>query len=326
MKTKLVYVVVSSLSDYYLEQAWVSMWSAKHYNPDVEIVMVTDKETQTATKTQERSGFLKIVNDFIVVDFDVGISNLERSRWLKTNLRKLVQGDFLYVDSDTVVTGSLSEIDEWTSPLGMVLDLHMETATFPATINAWVKKLLDYEFQTPNYHYFNGGIIYAKDCKETHEFFKKWHENWKITKSRGELFDQPSLNKVNDELGGKAITVLSGIYNCQVFFSIRYLQKAKIIHFARALVYGRKSSSFSPFQKNEIFQKVRTECGIGKEVYDKILNCKSEFDVPSAPVDMDEFIFLKSLPCRALKKIYVQKPNLFQLLERIMYRIKKLKL
>ena len=324
MNTKIVYVVASSLSDYYLEQAWVSIWSAKYYNPDAKIVMVTDKETQVTTQTKERSGILSIISEIVSVEFDSNISNKERSRWLKTKLRDLVEGDFLFIDTDTIITDKLSEIDEWEIPLGMVLDLHTETATFPNQINAWIKKLLDYDFQVPNYHYFNSGLIYAKDCSETHDFYERWHENWKVTKGRGALYDQPSLNKVNDELGGNAISVLPGIYNCQIHFSIRYLHQAKIIHFAMAPFYGRKASLVSPFQGNSVFKKVREKCGIGDDIAQTILNCKSEFSIPSIPIDMDEFLFLNSQPCRSLKKVYMKWPQTYHLFEIIINKGKKL--
>ena len=42
MRTKLLYVLVSSKDDIYLEQAYVSMYSAKFYMPDCHIVLLTD--------------------------------------------------------------------------------------------------------------------------------------------------------------------------------------------------------------------------------------------------------------------------------------------
>ena len=44
MKTKMVYVLVSNDKDYYLEQAYVSMFSLKKYNPKAQIYVVADQE------------------------------------------------------------------------------------------------------------------------------------------------------------------------------------------------------------------------------------------------------------------------------------------
>lgn len=46
MKTSIVYVLVSSSKDIYLEQAYVSMYSAKYYMPDSHIILLTDKITE----------------------------------------------------------------------------------------------------------------------------------------------------------------------------------------------------------------------------------------------------------------------------------------
>ena len=40
MKTKIVYVLVSTDKDFYLEQAYVSMYSAKYHMPDAHIALL----------------------------------------------------------------------------------------------------------------------------------------------------------------------------------------------------------------------------------------------------------------------------------------------
>lgn len=37
MQTKIVYVVVADKDSIYLEQAYVSVWSLKYYNPDASV-------------------------------------------------------------------------------------------------------------------------------------------------------------------------------------------------------------------------------------------------------------------------------------------------
>lgn len=41
MKTKIVYVIISSDDDIYLEQAYISMFSAKYYMPDCHIKLTS---------------------------------------------------------------------------------------------------------------------------------------------------------------------------------------------------------------------------------------------------------------------------------------------
>ncbi len=43
--TKFLYILVSGQTDIYCEQTYVSMLSLKHYNPDAEISLLVDDET-----------------------------------------------------------------------------------------------------------------------------------------------------------------------------------------------------------------------------------------------------------------------------------------
>ena len=108
MKTKLVYAIVSEENDCFLEQAYVSMSSARHVMPDVFITLVMDSRTAENLK-----GFRKTEAEFadeiVVVELDPALSAKKRSRLLKTSIRNVVDGDILYIDSDTLVVKDLSE-------------------------------------------------------------------------------------------------------------------------------------------------------------------------------------------------------------------------
>jgi len=44
MKTKIIYVLVSNENDCYLEQALVSIYSLRLYNPDANLLLLVDEE------------------------------------------------------------------------------------------------------------------------------------------------------------------------------------------------------------------------------------------------------------------------------------------
>lgn len=127
MKTKLVYVLVSTPSDFYYEQVLISAWSAKYWNPDMKILLVVDELTD-ATQIGKRTALADVVDEKIVIDLSEGgtsnYTSKERSRMLKTNLRSYVRGDILYVDTDTVVCGTLEDIDSFNMNIGAVNDGH----------------------------------------------------------------------------------------------------------------------------------------------------------------------------------------------------------
>ena len=94
MKTKIVYVVTSSLEDVYWEQAWVSAWSLRQHNSKVHVAVVCDEDTFEVAKGSFRSKSLELFDEIVPVPFDLSVSKKARSRWLKTNLRSLIKGDF----------------------------------------------------------------------------------------------------------------------------------------------------------------------------------------------------------------------------------------
>lgn len=58
MKTKIIYVLVSNENDCYLEQALVSIYSLRLYNPDANLLLLVDEENP---KTSRVSYFTDIV-------------------------------------------------------------------------------------------------------------------------------------------------------------------------------------------------------------------------------------------------------------------------
>ena len=102
MKTKLVYAVVSGEKDPYLSQAFVAVYSGRRYNPNAEILLVVDQDTNDVLE-MSLPNIKKYLDKVIVVNTPSDMSKMHRSRFLKTTLRKNIDGDFLYIDTDTVV-------------------------------------------------------------------------------------------------------------------------------------------------------------------------------------------------------------------------------
>ena len=50
MKTQIVYVLVSSEKDVFLEELWASVWSLRRYEPDVTVNVIVDELTAIRVK------------------------------------------------------------------------------------------------------------------------------------------------------------------------------------------------------------------------------------------------------------------------------------
>lgn len=227
MRTKIVYVLVSSDADIYYEQALLSVWSARYHNPTAHIAVVMDDRTAIRIDAAQ-SELLRYIDEKIVIDFDAEVSGKLRSRALKTTLRNLIQGDYLFIDADTIICGSLDDIDKFTMLVGAVLDGHQR---YDENFHHHLAQAVDWlDCDVANgMLYFNSGVMYVKDTPETHAFYDAWHEVYNRIQNDGHYFDQPSLFEVCQK--HPIVEEIDGMYNCQMFLGgLPFLSDARIIH------------------------------------------------------------------------------------------------
>lgn len=274
MQTKLVYVLTSNENDSYLEQALLSIYSARKHNPDASIYLVVDGKT-CSTINGSRALIRQYLTDVISVDLPANLSNMQKSRYLKTKLREIVDGDFLYIDTDTIVADSLADIDDWDIEIGAVPDTHLRIDEHLCREEIRrLAKLVGWEIPQ-NGFYFNGGLLFVKDTQKAHELFNEWHRLWQLYSDEFKLFiDMPPLAKAN-ELCGYPIQRIPDIYNCQIIENgIRYLHEAKIIHYFASNI-GRYDCPYL-FRDSAIYSTIKEE-GITEEIKDMLDNPKSAF-------------------------------------------------
>lgn len=278
MHIPIVYVLISSGKDIYIPQAMLSMWSCKYYNKTSPIYVVTDLNTQT--KIKEYSDAESLIDRFITKEFEEWVPNIERSRVLKTTLRTLIEGDFLFVDTDTIFCGEINSEDFKDIETGIVEDLHADKICnhpFRNNIQYNIKSVYATELNLERI-YFNSGCIYSKDCENSYKFFEEWHNNWLIYKEKtGRYFDQPALLQTVNKYPF-LVQPLSGIYNVQIIGCIKYLYKGIILHFFNA---NWDNEDVHPFLNKEYYKPLLLSKKINDEIKNDILNCKSLFHVPT---------------------------------------------
>lgn len=312
MKTKLVYVVVSTKKDYYLEQTLVSMISAKYHNPNVQICLVVDDLTDK-TVTGSRVAILNYVDEKIVVSLPDYYTNPQRSRYLKTTLREHVIGPYLFIDSDTIITDDLSDIDEVLKrgiDIAAVKDSHCnfnemllyKMILARAHLIGWDKELVQDKI------HFNSGVIFVNDNKATHDFYKKWHENWLYEVKKGLFYDQLALAYTNHTLN-YPIKELDGIWDCQICQDgLPFLHQAKIIHYF--VNNGNGRAYF--FRNIDVFAKIKKMGEIPENMMRFIKNGKEAF-IGHHSVCGDEDILLMYSSVRTL---CIRRPHIFKILDR----------
>jgi len=269
MKTKLVYVLTCSETGTYIEQALMSIWSARHHNSDANIVLLTDDKTNKLL-VGTRGELLNYITEKTVVPFeDENASMMFRSRWIKTSARELVEGDFLFIDCDTIICKSLADVDSFDCEIGAVGDNNVkfyndisrdETCTKVATIGCDI---------SGEEYYFSSGVIYCKDTEKTRNLYKLWHKCWIEGYYTFDVqIDQPSLSKANIECN-HLIQPMNDTYNCVLYTQNPFLREATILH-----IPSYRNSCF--LFNNAVFKKIRKD-GLPDWVKEMILNIHATY-------------------------------------------------
>lgn len=270
---KILYVLVSSDLDYYYEQALVSVTSLRYVKSNVFVTLLVDDKTD-ATLVGNRSKLKSLVDEYKVVSFDSSVNSMERSRSLKTRMRNVIDGDFLYVDVDTVWCDSYDD-KVFTDDVMAVPDGHCSLSEHPLEykIIETMKKL---GFLADFCQHFNGGVLFLKDSILARNFSRKWNDLWHESCNQGIAIDQPSLNEANHRMGC-IIKNLPGEYNAQIGRCLNYLASAKIIHYFATWNADESSESFYLLSKKTFLEEVKKN-GVTENIMCAIRNPKGLFD------------------------------------------------
>lgn len=294
MKLQLVYVLISSESDFFLEEFWVSLFSLRRFHPKDKVVVLTDHPT--AERVRDRPQLASMITDLKIIDLPDDYDGRLRSRTLKTSVRNLIDGDFLTIDTDTVICGSLDEVDNLpVKNIGMVPEMHgpfKNHITYQFITNE-LKRIYGTDVSDAPY-WFNSGCMLVRDNEFTREFFKKWNEEWKVaTFQKNASSDQRPLLKVDHDYG-YIIECLPDTFNCQVALSIQYLYEAKILHFWHMKDDFFLDLSYSPFTSKYVYKQVKQNKDITPDIASLIKDCKNTFFSPSMVVGRNDLEFLLS--------------------------------
>ncbi|MCL2380182.1 MAG: glycosyltransferase [Treponema sp.] len=295
-----LYTLTSSPNDSYYEQFLLSITSLKLKMPNADITLLCDTKTKD-TLTGKRSEYEKLIAKTIIADAPALMPQVEVSRWVKTSMRRLVQGDFLFIDCDTIVTDNLSSVRQLGIILGVCLDKHCLIGNHEKSANFIQNdKQLGFCSYLSNRH-FNSGVIFCADTPEAHKIFDRWHELWLFSKSKNIVRDQPALNMAIYE-NLSHFSELDGTWNCQIAHNgLPYLANSKIIHyFASDNIF--KASLFT-LASNEIFKKIKDTGIVPDEAFELLKNPKAAFATESRIIagntmltvinsDFFEFIYL----------------------------------
>ena len=311
---KLVYVTVGTEKIEYLNMLRISLASARLHMPGAEIEIVTDEATAGVLNAGDMPK--KYSARVVAVPIEGDYNTVERSRVLKTNLRELVSGDFLYLDTDTIICADLSG-ERPEGSVNLVADAHcllaeQEDGGEPIR-RAARQRGLDLGGCV---RYYNGGVVYARDDETAHEFFRRWHETWKKTRMPNMHHDQYSLNAVNLEMN--AIRELDGTWNCQLTANdraFRYLRGVKILHYL-----SLQDAGIYRLNRKDLMTGTLTDEQISEIIeHPEQQFCAFHFYAD----DSDEYRIMQQSHYHLIYRLYTRHPKLYRFGEKLLGGLRK---
>ena len=312
MKTKILYVLISSEEDYYFEQVQISVDSLKYHTPNAYTILLVDDTTKNRLYNLYNDR-LALFDEIKSVNIDSRMSQMEKSRILKTSARKYIDGDFLFIDTDTVIMDDISSIDSVNYDMAAVLDAHtlINENPYKELIMRHAKKMYNKIYEKGKY--YNSGVVYVKDNERTRKFYEIWSNNWLNGRFKGVYMDQPSFAKAQNVLS--IVKELDGIWNCQLRHGLLYFNTCKILHYLCTNKSGNRSLCY--FQDIEVYKAIR-------KYSIKIVNKKYYENVwlTLMPTSIDiivnkDAIFLQERLIQFLRKHYVKNSLLYRVIKLI---------
>ena len=311
---KLIYVCVGADKKEYLNMLRISLASARRHMDDIDIVILTDSDTAEYLSASDVAGEYRARVE--AADIPEGYNTVEKSRYLKTNMRRLIRGDFMFIDCDTIICEDISGL-RIPGSVCMVMDEHClldEQENGGAAIRrAAQQRGLDLSSCK---RYFNSGVIMSVDDETALRFFDSWFRLWDSTRREGMHQDQYSLNAANCETD--VITELDGTWNCQLTSGYRafgYLRKVKVLHYLSAQPHGIYRLNDADFLRGDI----------SREEIDRITeHPEHQFRAFSFYADdSPEHIVMQGSQFSLTHRIYTRHPRLYRFGDKLLSVFRK---
>src|SRR5262245_20224280 len=208
---QICYVVTSDGSDDYARMTCISALAVRKLHPQARIIALADEATWHALQAAQ-SPLLQVVDRIVRVETGDG-DNRYRSRFVKTTMRRWVDGDFIFLDSDTLPVAPFDSLLHRRGAVVAALDwnTYPEDQYFPKLTGS-IYQQLGWTCPVP---YYNTGVLMLREQPEVIAFAEDWHRRWQLGVKLGCLNDQPAFNSALHENGVK-VELLPKAFNAMV--------------------------------------------------------------------------------------------------------------
>jgi len=221
------YVVTSSGRDQYSAMTRVPCASVRISNPGFRVLLITDSASAQRL-AGARDPLLDEVDAHVHFETPEGDASF-RNRFLKTNLRSLIDGSYLFLDSDTLIRGDLSDVFSTDADIAGAPN-HSKDALEE---QIWYKDravLTRLGWRVRPDVYINGGAMLCHDTPGARRFGTDWHAKWLTSYRQTNGYrDQPALNAAVFDSGVR-LAVLPHRFNAQFKTQVSTARDAVVWH------------------------------------------------------------------------------------------------
>ncbi len=224
-----LYILSWRTGEDYADITLLSMTFLREVHPEAQILLLSDTETAEALRDASHP-LLSLTDRMIEAEAPHPISAMN-GWYLKSRMRRLVEGDFIFLDADTIVRQRLDALSRLEAPIAMAEN---HSLRFPDNFPEMERVVYEQNgWPIPSFgHYLNSGVICWKDDPEAHRLARTWEQLWDASAANGWGYDQPALNRAI-ELSGVRCQVLDDRYNAQIRPNPAVSVDAAVWHFYR---------------------------------------------------------------------------------------------
>ena len=249
-----------------------------------------------------------------IVDVPKEYNNTERSRYLKTNLARLIDDDFLFIDGDTVIAENLDEIESYKGDICQVADGNGKLILDENSRTENLFKMLNWG-SCVGRPFFNSGFMYVRNNERTRKMYDQWYSRWLESRQIKNFQDQPPYVRACMDTDMK-ITQLPDIWNCQIrALGFYCIGEAKVIH-----PFAGLTDSLFLIYKRSVMEEIRKNGFVKKELIEMLNHPRMAFEKDILVLRHQEKAFIDSF----FHAIYKNQPRLYGKLDSFLGWIYKL--
>jgi hypothetical protein len=207
-----VFVLTAGGGDMYYQMTRLAVASLKITNPQVDALVICDDVTDSLLR-RSKAELRAEVDEWISLSTPKG-PNEFRNRFLKTSLRQILDGPFLFLDGDIVIRGDLMNIFRSRADVAGARN-HSQPELALQIWDQDAQAISDMGWTFTGQTYLNGGVLFWNDSRGARRASEEWHRRWLASVERlGRFRDQPALNTAIGAAGA-SIEILADRYNAQ---------------------------------------------------------------------------------------------------------------